>query len=90
MTNVIELKEVKRGRSVTHYTVDEQVMNDIRIRMYKYDTNDLAFAMGVTPSCVRSIRNGRTKWPRGRTFFALLDALGLEFRLYDANAKRYL
>lgn len=90
MTNVIELSEVKRGRVVTHYTVDEQVMNDIRLRMYKYDTNDLAFAMSVTPSCVRAIRNGRTKWPRGRTFFALLDALGLEFRLYDRSAKRYL
>ena len=88
MTNVIKIE--KRGNTITSYSVDEQVMNELRLRMYQHEAKDLAALMRVTPSCIYSIKSGRTKWPRGRTLFALLTALEIEFRLYDIKNQRYL
>lgn len=84
--NVVTLR--KRGdRS---FTLDADVMNVLRLRMYEHDVADLCEHMGVSKSCVYAIRSGRTKWPRGKTLFALMDALRIEMRLYDNDNQRYL
>ena len=75
---------------LTDYAIDEQVMNDLRLRMYNYKPKELAEMLGVSVSCVYALKSGRTKWPRGKTLFALLEALDIKLRLYDAKAQRYL
>jgi hypothetical protein len=57
---------------------DHQAMQYIRERMYLFDPLDLADSVGVSRSCIYSIRSGRTKWPRGTTLFRMLDVLDLE------------
>lgn len=80
--------EVKRGKTV--YRIDEEVMNAVRIKLYEWRPKDLADQIGVSVSCIYSVRAGRTKWPRGKNLFALLDACGIEMHLYDRRRKRYL
>ena len=85
MTRVVEFK-----RGPTTYQIDSAVMFDIRMRMHDWHPSDLAEEMGVSVGCVYAIRSGRTKWPRGHTFFALLKALDIELRLYAVKEQRYL
>lgn len=59
----------------------EQVMNTIRWEMYHHYPIDLAHGTGKSVACIYAIRSGRTAWPRGDTFFALIDYLGLRMRL---------
>lgn len=59
-------------------TVSEDAMNIVRLKMYDWHIEDLAEEVGVSKSCLYSIRSGRTKWPRPLAFFGLLRALGLE------------
>ena len=56
----------------------DRTMFVLRNEMYEYDLDDLAAEIGRSKSCLYAIRSGRTKWPRGDTFFALVKALGLE------------
>ena len=90
MTNVVSItrsrkKSITRSRKKksTTYAVSEQVMYDLRMKMHEWYPKDLAEEMNVSVACVYAIRSGRTKWPRGKTFFALVDALGLQFVLVE-------
>ena len=58
-----------------------QAMNVLRLHMHSIRATDLAKEVGVSPACIYSIKSGRTKWPRPKTFFALLDQFGLEMHL---------
>jgi DNA-binding Xre family transcriptional regulator len=80
MTNVIALRKTKQG-----YRLAEDVMNDLRLRMYTWNALDLAEATGVSVACIHSIKSGRTKWPRGKTLFAILEALDIDLLLVDAK-----
>lgn len=83
--NVIKFKA--KGR---RFAVPEDVMNVLRVELYKFDPQELADTMGVSRSCVYAIRSGRTKWPRGETMFRMLEALDVEIRLYAVKEGRYL
>lgn len=72
------------------YKIDEHVMNDLRLRMYDYDVQDMMDATGLSRGCIYNIRNGKTKWPRGATFFAVLRLLEIEMHLYDTRRGTYL
>lgn len=85
MTNVVQFRV-----GHTSFEVSEELMNKVRLKMYEHNIETLAVLIGRTPSCLRSIRSGRTKWPHAKTLFALLKALELELRLYDTHAQRYL
>lgn len=63
----------------------EEALNILRLRMYEWAPKDLAEQCGVTVSCIYAIRGGRTKWPRDRTLFALVEALDFELRLVDVR-----
>lgn len=80
MTNVIALRKTKQG-----YRLPDALMHDIRMRMYTWNSRDLAEATGVSVACINSIRSNRTRWPRGTTLFALLDALDIDLLLVDAK-----
>lgn len=56
----------------------DAVMNVLRREMYEWGYKELAKEVGVSPACIMAIRSGRTKWPRPKTFFGLLEALDLE------------
>jgi predicted transcriptional regulator len=77
----------KSGKS---YLVPDDVMNQIRIRMYGYDIHDIAEIAGVSKACIYAIRRGKTLWPRGSTFFGILKALELAFVLVDLRTGRIL
>lgn len=57
----------------------------MRLEMYKRDTYALAEAVGVSVACIYAIQSGRTKWPRPKTFFGLLNELGLEIHLIKTH-----
>jgi transcriptional regulator with XRE-family HTH domain len=85
MTNVIALRKTKQG-----YRLPDAVMHDIRMRMYTWNSRDLAEATGVSVACINSIRSNRTKWPRGTTLFAILEALDIDLLLVDAKTGKPL
>ena len=59
----------------------EDAMNILRWEMHSIHPDDLGEMVGVSSSTIRSIRSGRTKWPRPATFFGLLRALNLRMEL---------
>lgn len=79
-----------RNRHTNKLISGESAMFQLRMRMHEWAPKDLADQCGVGISCIYAIRSGRTKWPRDRTLFALIDALDFELRLVDtriSNAK---
>lgn len=72
------------------YSISDDVMNTLRLKMYDYDIKDIAEEIEVTIQCAYNVRNGKTKWPRPKTFFALLEFLGVEMHLYEVSSGRYL
>jgi transcriptional regulator with XRE-family HTH domain len=80
MTNVIALRKTKQG-----YRLPEDVMNALRLKMYTWNAQDLAEVTGLSVACVNSIKSGRTIWPRGKTLFAILEALDIDLLLVDAK-----
>jgi transcriptional regulator with XRE-family HTH domain len=85
MAKVVQLNASTRG-----YIASEQVMDDIRMRLYQYDKREVADACQLSIGTIYSIQSGRTKWPRPNTLFAILRFLQIEFRLYDTKTHRYL
>lgn len=83
MSNVVELRKGPQG-----YTVAEDVMNAIRVRMYAYETEWLADEVGVSKGCIMAIRSGRTLWPRPKTFFGLLRVLDLKVAIIDSRGRK--
>lgn len=78
MSNVVKLMRWQQQDPVS---CSDDAMNVIRLEMYKHDLAGLADIIGVTESCLYSIRSGRTIWPRPKTFFGLVNALGLRMYL---------
>jgi transcriptional regulator with XRE-family HTH domain len=87
---VVPIKATMKGTSITSYEVPEAVMNDLRLRLYEFDSHSAAERMGVSEATYYAIRANRTKWPRPKTFFALLKLLEIEMRLYDVKSQEYL
>ena len=63
----------------------DSCMNVIRMSMYDHDIETIADAIGVTTSCLYSVRRGSTVWPRPKTFFGLINYLNLELTLTRRN-----
>lgn len=85
MNNVAVLDRGPKG-----YRLTDEVMMDLRLRMYEFDAKDLADITGLSTGCLYAIRRGKTKWPRGTTLFLLLDALQIDFYLVDRRTGRAL
>ena len=83
LSNVVHLPE----RKYDEIKNADEAMSVLRRAMYEYHYKELADHIGVSASCIMSIRSGRTKWPRSHTFFALVKALGLEMHLVPARRK---
>lgn len=92
MSNVTQLSPriavprptVRTASYATKLRDAEAVMDRLRIEMHEYDVDVLANMVGVSKSCIMAIRSGRTKWPRPKTFFGILDALNMHMTLeYD-------
>jgi transcriptional regulator with XRE-family HTH domain len=83
-------KVVRLTRTTSGYKLPDDVMNDLRLRMYSWNHRDLAEAIGVSTSCVNAIKSGRTKWPRGTTLFRLLAVLDIELLLIDGKTGKPL
>jgi hypothetical protein len=77
-------------KGTQRFAVAEEVMEELRMRMYNYEPQDLADAIGKSKSCIYAIRAGRVGWPRGGTFFSLLEAMDIELRLYAIREQRYI
>lgn len=61
----------------------EDVINKIRADLYAMDLEILANKIGVSKSCLYSIRSGRTKWPRDTTLLTLIATLNYELWLAE-------
>ena len=86
----IQVVQITRPKGkATSYRLSSTLMNRIRLRMHWYDSAELAESVGVSKSCIYAIKSGRTKWPRGTTFFELCRALDLEVHIYDAKTSQY-
>lgn len=59
----------------------DQAMNKLRIEMYHYDIEKMAEHIGVSTACLYAVRGGRTKWPRPKTFFGLVEYLEFDMHL---------
>jgi ribosome-binding protein aMBF1 (putative translation factor) len=85
MNNIAILPVPHRAKQKASYTAKltnaEDAMTVLRNEMHGWHYKDLAKQVGVSDSCIMSIRSGRTKWPRPATFFALLDALEITMHL---------
>lgn len=62
-------------------TNPNQAMYKVRMEMYEHHISDLSDHTGISKGCLYAIRSGRTKWPRGNTFFTLIKALRLTMYL---------
>lgn len=70
------------GRSLTNA---DEVMQIIRDELHEHDLHTLAEKMDVSYGCLVAIRSGRTKWPRPKTFFGLVEQLDLRLMLVKNN-----
>lgn len=57
------------------------LMDVLRRDLYNQDLETLSIRIGVSASCLYSIRSGRTKWPRHTTLLTLIHVLGYELWL---------
>ena len=63
-----------------------QFLEELRKHLEGADYFLLAKKVGLHPTTIRSISNGRTKWPRETTLFCIVHALGLQIKL-ERNPK---
>lgn len=61
----------------------EDIINKIRADLYAMDLEILANKIGVSKSCLYSIRSGRTKWPRDTTLLTLIEIMNYELWLVE-------
>lgn len=54
------------------------VLRDVRMEVYKHDPHVLAARVGVSVGTIMSFRSGRTIWPRPKTLFSILEAVGFK------------
>jgi hypothetical protein len=83
MTQVTYLQTTTVPKSYAQHGIkcSEDAMIVLREHMKHEETRVLARRVGVSISCLRAIMNGKTQWPRPRTFFGLIDVLDLEMIL---------
>jgi predicted transcriptional regulator len=82
MNNIVKLApNTEKPNYTKRLRNADDAMQTLRMEIYAWDHKELAKAIGVSPSCIMAIRSGRTKWPRPKTFFGLLDALELDMLL---------
>jgi len=80
MTNVVKLPATRTGKMQRNKETIEFLYN-VRMEVYEWDIEDLMSETGLSRATIYSFRNGRTKFPRPGTLFAILDALGWELVL---------
>ena len=59
----------------------EAAMQVIRDEMYLHDIHAMSRSIDVSVTALYAVRAGRTSWPRPKTFFGLINYLGLEMHL---------
>jgi len=64
----------------------EDALHLVRYELNKVILKDLAEAIDLTYSCLGSIREGRTQWPRKKTLEKLLPELGLRLEICYAKS----
>ena len=57
----------------------------VRRELYNFDPDAIASACGITTSTILRFRSGRTAWPRPRTLFAILSAMGYQLVLVQGR-----
>lgn len=79
MTRGAQIIKFERPRT---FTSDEQAMEVVREAMFASGITyaRMAAKVGVSHSTLANIASGRTRWPRPRTLFPLLDALGMRMQ----------
>lgn len=84
MTNVIKL--TNRPRT---FTSSEDMIEAVRQQIFKDGRKyqDIAHATGVCKGTINNLASGKTYWPRPRTLFPLLTALGYELKLVKSHTK---
>lgn len=74
---------MERNEALIRVSRREDIINKIRADLYGKDLEILANKIGVSKSCLYSIRSGRTKWPRDTTLLTLIDTLNYELWLAE-------
>jgi len=72
------------------YTSPEALIEEVRQGIFGDGSGykKLAEKVGVSPSTIGSLANGKTRWPRPTTLFPLLNALDMELRLVRKGGPR--
>lgn len=79
---ILRMKPINAKYAYVHRIKNaESAMNTLRTEMYGHDIEHMAAVVDVSVACLYSIRSGRTKWPRPKTFFGLINYLNLEMHL---------
>ena len=83
MANIVNLK---RPPTLTRA---EALIEEVRTNIFgtQRSYKDIAASVGVAQSTVANLANGKTRWPRPKTLFPLLDTLELEMRLVRKGSK---
>lgn len=77
--NVIPLRVTAQG--VGRDDQAREFLRIVRLEAYDWRAVDLAEEAGVSPATIYAFRSGRTVWPRPRTLFPILEALGYRIKL---------
>ena len=62
-----------------------QLLDEVRKHLTNVDTVMLAWKVGLHPTTIRSICNGKTRWPRETTLFCVIHTLKLQIKLERSN-----
>jgi DNA-binding transcriptional regulator YdaS (Cro superfamily) len=62
-------------------TSGAQLLDGVREQLVGEDKVKLANRVGLHPSTISRIANGKTRWPRETTLFCVVASLGLQIRL---------
>lgn len=65
----------------------EEALIPVRLAVYKHDPHELARQCDCSYATIMSFRSGRTVWPRPKTLFAILQAVGatIKFEFRNGN-----
>jgi transcriptional regulator with XRE-family HTH domain len=65
------------------FTENERIIEQVRIAIFNcgHTYKDIAGACNISRTTVAHLASGKTKWPRPRTLFPLVDFLGLKLIL---------
>jgi len=81
MSRSTNVKPISKPGYARQCSNADDAMMTLRTEMYAWEIPHMAEDIGVSASCLYAIRSGKTKWPRQKAFFGLIEYLELKMLL---------